>query len=392
MGRHQHAENSGLISFIICAIAAAIMVKIYVEVAPPIWQVTRRMFTVAAGIVTFCGVSSFIVGYARNSNSLNLRRGWWMPVRRSIEIVALSVVYAATIFLAVFAIFGIITDMMGVRIFLGYLPWVSAAFAGIVGYITFVQADLMDAKTIASLLPLFVVSGVTTAGLTTDDPNWWHNNFSQLGDRTTFAATMFNATLILAGICIIIISYFAVSELLTTHRMRADWSRAHLPAPQVGDSNDHVDSIQRFRLRAGILLTLLVLLGVAFMGIGTFRYSPHPILHNVFSRGLPGIMCVLLIGLPWIAPQLSKAIYIVSDLGIVTCAIAGGFWLEGDNTLTNVEALAGLIFLGWFIVFSRHIAAIEADRVQAQIIYLQSIDTSAIQPARAPESRLASDK
>lgn len=392
MGRHQRAETSGLISFLICAIAAAIMVKIYVEVAPPIWQVTRRMFMVSSGVVTFCGVSSFIVGYARNSRSLNLKRGWWVPIRRSIEIVALSVVYAATIFLAVFAILGIITDMMGIRIFIGYLPWVSAAFAGIVGYVTFVQADLMDAKTIASLLPLFVVSGVTTAGLTTDDPNWWHNNFSQLGDRTTFAASMFNSTLILAGICIIIISYFAISELMTTHRMRADWSRAHLPAPQVGDERDHPERIQQFKVRVAILWSLLILLGIAFIGIGTFRYSPHPILHNVFARGLPGIMCILLIGLPWIAPQLSKAFYVVSDLSIITCAVAGGFWLEGDNTLTNVEALAGLIFLGWFIVFSRHIAAIEADRVQAQLVYLQSIDTSHIQTAKAAESRLASDK
>lgn len=392
MGRHQRAETSGLISFLICAIAAAIMVKIYVDVAPPIWQVTRRMFMVSSGLVTFCGVSSFIVGYARNSNSLNMQRGWWVPVRRSTEIVALSVVYAATIFLSVFAILGIITDMMGIRIFIGYLPWVSAAFAGIVGYITFVQADLMDAKTIASLLPLFVVSGVTTAGLTTDDPNWWHNNFSQLGDRSTFAARMFNSTLILAGICIIIISYFAISELLTTHRMRADWSKAHLPTPQVGDSRDHPESITRFKLRVSILWSLLTLLGIAFIGIGTFRYSPHPILHNIFARGMPGIMCILLIGLPWIAPQLSKAIYVVSDLSILTCAAAGGFWLEGDNTLTNVEALAGLIFLGWFIVFSRHIAAIEADRAQAQLVYLQSLETPRSGQTEALESRLASDK
>lgn len=56
---------------------------------------------------------------------------------------------------------------------------------------------MMNAKTIASLLPFFVISGVVTAGMTTDDPYWYHNNFSQLGDRTTFAARMFNSTLIL---------------------------------------------------------------------------------------------------------------------------------------------------------------------------------------------------
>ena len=42
---------------------------------------------------------------------------------------------------------------------------------------TFVQAEMMNAKTIASLLPFFVISGVVTAGMTTDDPYWYHNNF-----------------------------------------------------------------------------------------------------------------------------------------------------------------------------------------------------------------------
>ena len=45
---------------------------------------------------------------------------------------------------------------------------------------------------------------------------------------------------------------------------------------------------------------------------------------------------------------------------------------ERHNTLTNVEALAGMMFLGWFIIFSRQIAAIEADRVQTQLILAQS--------------------
>jgi hypothetical membrane protein len=237
------------------------------------------------------------------------------------------------------------------------------------------------------------MAGVSTAGLTTDDPYWWHNNFSQLGDRTTFAARMFNSTLILAGVCIIIISYFAISELRATHRMRLAWSSAHRPAPAVDDVPALSGEVSHFKTRTSFLSVLLVCSGIAFIGIGTFRYSPHPILHNVFARGLPGLMCLLLIGLPWLAPQLSKAMYIISDLAIALCAVAGFVWLEGANTLTNVEALAGLMFLGWFIVFSRQIAAIEADRVQAQIVFIQS--SSEHIPTDDPvlvESRLSADQ
>lgn len=45
---------------------------------------------------------------------------------------------------------------------------------------------------------------------------------------------------------------------------------------------------------------------------------------------------------------------------------------DGPETLTNLEALAGLLFLGWFIVFSRQIAAIEADRLHDQLMMLQT--------------------
>lgn len=135
----------------------------------------------------------------------------------------------------------------------------------------------MNAKTIASLLPFFVVSGVSIAGLTSDDPYWYNNNFSQLGDRTTFAARMFNSTLMLAGVCIVIISYFAISELITTHRLQMQYLSA----------SDEKEAPKHFKARILLLSTMLTLAGIAFIGIGMFRYTPHPILHNVFARGLP---------------------------------------------------------------------------------------------------------
>ena len=362
MGRHQQAESSGIISFVICAIIAWFVMNAYTQFAPAIWRVTQRLFTVCAGIVAGCGVISFSLGYARKSRSLTLKHGWAIPVRRIFEILALSVVYASTIFVMSFMMLSIINNMMGIRTLKGYLPILCAAIAGVVGYITFVQAELMNAKTIASLLPFFVVSGVSIAGLTSDDPYWYNNNFSQLGDRTTFAARMFNSTLMLAGICIVIISYFAVSELITTYRLQLQYL----------DSNSINETPKHFRTRILLLSIMLALAGIAFVGIGMFRYTPHPILHNVFARGLPCLMSMLMIALPWLAPQLSKIVYVVSDLAIVIGAYAGFQWLSGHNTLTNVEALAGMMFLGWFIIFSRQIAAIEADRVQTQLILAQS--------------------
>lgn len=362
MGRHQQAEASGIISFMACATLAWIAMDLYLQFAPAIWRVTQRLFTVCAGITAGCGVISFILGYARNSRSMTLKHGWTIPIRRIFEILALSVVYASTIFVTAFMLLSIAINMMGLRTLKGYLTALCAAISGVVGYVTFVQAELMNAKTIASLLPFFVVSGVSIAGLTSDDPYWYNNNFSQLGDRTTFAARMFNSTLMLAGVCIVIISYFAISELITTHRLQMQYLSA----------SDEKEAPKHFKARILLLSTMLTLAGIAFIGIGMFRYTPHPILHNVFARGLPCLMSVLMIALPWLAPQLSKVVYVISDLAIVIGALAGFQWLAGRNTLTNVEALAGMMFLGWFIIFSRQIAAIESDRVQTQLILAQT--------------------
>ena len=384
-GSHQRAETGGLISFVICAVIGAAAMNIYLEYASAIWQLMLRRFIVCSGIAAACAIMSFLIGYLSQSRSMNLKHGWLVMLRRLVESLALSAVYAATTFLTSFALLSMVNEVMGPKVFVGYMAAICATVSGIFGYMTFVQARMMNAKTLASLLPFFIVSGVCVAGLTTDDPYWYHNNFSQLGDRTTFAATMFNSTLMLGGLCIIIISYFAISELVTTERLtRLRHNRS------ANDPNRGYD-IAHYRLRTTILGVMLTMSGIAFIGIGAFRYTPHPILHNVFARGLPVLMLVLFLLLPWAAPRLSRTVMVTSDLMLLVCAAFGVEWLLGKITLTNVEALACMVYLGWFIVFSRQIAALEADRITLQLAQAQ-VQPSASEQLKQLESRIASDR
>ena len=220
--------------------------------------------------------------------------------------------------------------------------------------------------------------------MTTDDPWWFVNNFSRLGDRTTFAASMFNTTLILAGLCVIVISYFSVSELVTTYRQRELWHRRRFELPG--------RDLPRFRLRMAILSVLLAACGCCFIGIGSFRQTPHPIAHNAFAFSLPGITAVLLLALPWLAPLFSKAMYVVSDLIVVVGTVAVIIWRFDITSMTNLELLLGMLFFGWFIVFCRQIAALEADRIQEQVVHLQLAAEGADTVDEPLESRVASDR
>ena len=384
-GSHQRAETGGLLSFIICAVIGAIAMNVYLECASAIWQLMLRRFIVCSGIAAACAIVSFLTGYLSQSRSMNLKYGWFVMLRRLIESFALSAVYAATTFLTAFALLSMVNEVMGPKVFVGYMSATCAAVSGVFGYMTFVQARMMNAKTLASLLPFFVISGVCVAGLTTDDPYWYRNNFSQLGDRTTFAATMFNSTLMLGGLCIIIVSYFAISELVTTERL------SRLRHERTADEPNHGFDVPHYRLRTAILSMMLTLSGIAFIGIGAFRYTPHPILHNVFARGLPVLMLVLFLLLPWVAPRLSRTVMVISDLMLLVCAAFGVQWLMGNITLTNVEALACMVYLGWFIVFSRQIAALEADRIALQLAQAQ-VRPLASEQFKQLESRIASDR
>ena len=296
----------------------------------------------------------------------------------------MSVVYAATAFLTSFLILNIANGIIGTQMFVGYLVGACAGLSGVVGYLTFVQAQAMRAKTLAALLPFFVIAGVGGAGMTTDDPWWFVNNFSRLGDRTTFAASMFNTTLILAGLCVIVISYFSVSELVTTYRQRELWHRRRFELPG--------RDLPRFRLRMAILSVLLAACGCCFIGIGSFRQTPHPIAHNAFAFSLPGITAVLLLALPWLAPLFSKAMYVVSDLIVVVGTVAVIIWRFDITSMTNLELLLGMLFFGWFIVFCRQIAALEADRIQEQVVHLQLAAEGADTVDEPLESRVASDR
>jgi len=150
---------------------------LYLQLAPAFWQLSQRRFMACAAIVAACGVISFIVGYIHRMRLLDVQKGWIHTVRRIFEILALSIVYASTLFLMSYMLFSLVNSIMGKAIFTSYIPALTAAFAGVSGYLTFVQAELMNAKTLSALLPFFVIAGVSTASSTTTDPHWFRNNF-----------------------------------------------------------------------------------------------------------------------------------------------------------------------------------------------------------------------
>jgi|GEM_PF-100250 len=443
MGTHQRSETGALLASMISLVIGYTAMNEYMSKAPAIWLVSGRKFLASAAIIAISSFVMFAIGYARTPptplpHAMARRAPRAINViRRIIEAAALSTVFAATTFFTSYALLSAANVALGRELFEQFTPLIVGSFASVAAYLGFIQASALSAKAIATMLPLFVISGVTVAALTSDDPWWWHNNFSQLGDRTTFAARLFNTTLIFAGVCIIIVAYFAVFELVTSQYMAlpddsaaadgeagaatdgarntesaestkgienaegaADAARTHdshsvTPSEAVAAKAADVtktdaakaagtadaphpastarsgsDQTTHFVARTATLAVLLSLTGVCLIGVGCFRYTPHPVLHNVFARGMCVPIGLLLILLPWAMPRMSRIVYVVSDLILVADAVALLAWLRGQITLTAVEALACLTLFAWMIVFARQIAAMQADRIQTRIIAL----------------------
>ncbi|WP_418968692.1 ABC transporter permease [Alloscardovia omnicolens] len=358
IGRYQRAETVGIFTAIATGIAVSYATFVYLRTAQAIWLLTSRRIIMTSVFLACCAAVVFVLGYTRNGFR-HERKTFLRLLRRSGETISLTAVYMVSIGLISAAIQMFIAQILG-RSFAQYQLPVVSFMACVVGYLVYVQAALMTSRTIATLLPVFVISGVTLAGMTSDDPVWWKNNFSQLGDRTTFAANIFNFTVVLAGATMMIISYFAVSEITTQHRL---FERHFKELPEN----------REFLARRAVLAVLLATASLMFMGIGLFRYSPHPILHNVFARGIALPMTLLMVCMPWLVQQMSLAFYFVSDFILAVIVGAYIYWYQGHTSLTNVEALAAILFMGWFILFSRQIAALESDRLAALVSMPENI-------------------
>lgn len=231
MGRYQRTEGRAVIAGVLCFLLGALACWTQVRTGQLESLGPNIQFLVSALFVSVPGTLAFVFGYASPNQLLPAARHRWATrIRRFFEIAALSVVFFSTVLLAVFCVLLVLYQMVGFELGGLYFQMIVAALAAATGYLGYSQGALLDAKTVSSFLPFFVIAGIAVAGLTTDDPKWWHNNFSELGDSTSFSATTFNFTIIMSGICLIIIGYFAVFELIASNEQYLSWRKgAGLP-------------------------------------------------------------------------------------------------------------------------------------------------------------------
>ncbi len=417
LGKSLRAESGAVIASILSGAVSLAGICVYLAVAVPDWLESMVLFMSSGAIVAVPAVIAFIVGYSQLPQFLTAERFEQLVdqaqtgqsddeeserrqgsagisearirlgrrtyrvldlLRRLVTTVALAVVYGYTIFLLSFVILYTFNDYVGFDPQHRYLVASVVFMSVITAYYSFVTGSTLTARHLSMLLPLFVIAGVGVAGITTPYQHWWTNNFSELGDNSTPAARLFNTTLILAGICVVIISYFAVYELIASRQQYLRWGEAIEDLPDDSAArlvlvnkvrNDRILKVRHFKARTVTLLVLLIASGVLLAGVGIFQYSEHPVLHNICGRGMTVPIGLLILLMPWLAPEFSGSFFFAGYVMGIACSASMVLWLRGTITLVNVEGLLWLLYLLWFILFARQAAALSQDRRENQLLY-----------------------
>lgn len=250
---------------------------------------------------------------------------------------SLAVVYAAVAFLLYAGgFFAVQAAFFGVSIDMWAASTILAVSAGVVAYATYLAAAQMNAIRVSTILAIFLVSGTMISMITAGDPYWWEAHFSSLGASGGVSGYAFNATLIIAGIVIAGLSKFIADDFAKLQKIKSPLANA----------------------KVNVLQTVLALIGVFLALVGVFVYDAWPFIHNTSAGGMAILFAGLVLGLPYLAPNFSKAFFFFSYglmVSLLVCYILFDF--VGYFNLTVFEMIAAGIIFGWLVVFVRQIAA-----------------------------------
>lgn len=186
---------------------------------------------------------------------------------------------------------------------------------------------VLSASLMTKLVVVVILSGVVIAMITNSEAQWWQANLSFLGTQEAANACQFNLTLMLSAFLLIaLIDYLFVS-------LKAVFK-------------DHRG-----------LTILRILLTVMAISLGLVGYFPAdgpgrmPEYHNEAAAMLVYTVILMIVGLKWLIPEISREFLVTSygvgaTLIVVTVLFLNGIYM----TLTGFEIIAFFLAFSWLML------------------------------------------
>ncbi|MHC6177918.1 hypothetical protein [Glutamicibacter sp. X7] len=272
------------------------------------------------------------------------------PWRKALTMTGLVLVHSGGIvmalstlfYLAQQAFFGLDVDALAGSLFV-------AAATGIGCYIALGSTARTDAASLAGVLGVFMVAGVSISMLLAEELGWWRVMFSALGTSRAGAGSFwtFNTTLVVSGLVLASLTEFLTRDLA---RLGAIYRQRVLARPRRWG--------KVFRPRPWFVRWCLLLVAAAVVFIGLVPVAPAESLHSAFVRIAAAGMMVLFAGSLLLFPGFPAAFHLFSVASLIAVVLANLLWTRWHYyNLTGFELVAVAICFGWLSVFIRTTAA-----------------------------------
>lgn len=175
--------------------------------------------------------------------------------------------------------------------------------------------------------------GLLISIATTPDPLWWHLHFSRLGTFAVFSGYVFNSTIILTGVGVVMFGLRLRREL-----------KHHAGT-----------AVLTNRRAATVVPVLVVLLGIHLSFVGVIPVSTNEFLHDRASTGAVLMFIVILASSRWMLRGMHRVIGQASrrvGLGLVATVAP---YIAGFINLAAFELIVFVQVFYWLLLFARTI-------------------------------------
>lgn len=279
---------------------------------------------VASGVISFL---VFFIKGKRNQVATKSKNIYW----RNFPAILLSFIVILVFSLLVFfKVIGLV--FIGATFDKYTATMIFLVFVGMVNYFMIYSALSITLSKLTNLLIFVIVGGVLLAMITNRDHQWWQYNFSFLGTMEATKRWQFNVTLMFSALLMV-----ALVDTLFVELQKA------IPHSK----------------RLTILRILLTLTALDLGAVGLFPYTetgPFQGVHNQVAGYLVYLIIILIIGIKWLLPSVSKEFltfsYLIVAVLVVVCVLFQGMHYL---SLTAFELLAFMIAFSWIVLLLQNL-------------------------------------
>lgn len=295
---------------------------------PLVGPLSIANFVLSLGVAS--GVCSFLFAFieAKHHKIQTQSKGiYWRNFPTILLSFIVILVFALLLF---FKIFGLV--FIGASFDAYTATMLFFIFVAVINYFMIYSALSITPAKLTTILIFVIIGGVLLAMITNRDLEWWKFNFSFLGTIEAKSRWQFNVTLIFSALLMVALIDSMFVEL-------------HAAFPH--------------SKRLTILRILLTLTALDLGAVGLFPYTetgPFQGVHNSVAEYLVYLIIILIIGIKWFLPHVTKEFLTISYLiaaALVTVSIM--FQVVGYLSLTAFELLAFMIAFSWVILLLQNL-------------------------------------